>query len=90
MAKKEAAAQAVQKKKQAQEELKSLSGTPRLKEKYADEVASALKEKFGYKNVMEIPKLEKIVLESKFTTVLLVLCFLEYSPSYKTILILEL
>ncbi len=35
---------------------------PRLKKKYLDEVAPALKEKFGYKNVMEIPKLEKIIL----------------------------
>ncbi|SHK27560.1 50S ribosomal protein L5 [Tepidibacter formicigenes] len=34
----------------------------RLKEKYAKEVAPALMEKFGYKNVMEIPKLEKVVI----------------------------
>jgi large subunit ribosomal protein L5 len=33
-----------------------------LKEKYKKEVAPYLKEKFGYKNVMEIPKVEKIVL----------------------------
>ncbi len=33
----------------------------RLKEKYMSEVSPALMEKFGYKNVMEIPKLEKIV-----------------------------
>lgn len=30
--------------------------------KYRDEIAPQLKEKFGYKNIMEIPKLEKIVL----------------------------
>ncbi|MEE0681511.1 MAG: 50S ribosomal protein L5 [Candidatus Gastranaerophilaceae bacterium] len=30
--------------------------------KYRDEIAPQLKEKFGYKNVMETPKLEKIVL----------------------------
>lgn len=34
--------------------------TPRLKQKYLEEVAPALKEKFGYKNVMEVPKLVKI------------------------------
>lgn len=33
----------------------------RLKEKYKNEAAKALMEKFKYKNVMEIPKLEKIV-----------------------------
>ena len=30
----------------------------RLKEKYLSEVAKAMMEKFAYKNVMEIPKLE--------------------------------
>ena len=34
----------------------------RLKEKYDNEIAPALKEQFQYKNVMEIPKLEKIVI----------------------------
>ncbi len=34
----------------------------RLKEKYTSEVAKAMMEKFGYKNVMEIPKVEKVVL----------------------------
>ena len=34
----------------------------RLKEKYINEVAPAMQEKFGYKNVMEIPKLVKIVI----------------------------
>lgn len=34
----------------------------RLKEKYTAEVAKAMMEKFGYKNVMEIPKIEKVVL----------------------------
>jgi large subunit ribosomal protein L5 len=34
----------------------------RLKEKYENEVVSALMEKFGYKNVMDVPKLEKIVI----------------------------
>ena len=33
-----------------------------LKEKYKAEVVPALKEKFGYKSIMEVPKLEKIVI----------------------------
>ena len=36
--------------------------TSRLKEKYKNEVIPALMEKFQYKNVMEVPKLEKIVI----------------------------
>lgn len=35
---------------------------PRLKERYENEAIPALMEKFGYKNIMEVPKLEKIVL----------------------------
>ncbi len=34
----------------------------RLKEKYANEIIPALKEKFQYENVMEIPKLSKVVI----------------------------
>jgi len=34
----------------------------RLKEKYKNEIRQALKDKFSYKNVMEIPRLEKIVI----------------------------
>ena len=34
----------------------------RLNEKYTSEIRQALQEKFQYKNVMEIPKLEKIVI----------------------------
>ncbi|MGQ9475573.1 MAG: 50S ribosomal protein L5 [Actinomycetota bacterium] len=34
---------------------------PRLKEKYRKEVVPALKAKFGYRNDMEVPRLEKIV-----------------------------
>ena len=36
--------------------------TPRLKTEYASKVRAALKEEFGYKNDMQIPKLDKIVL----------------------------
>ena len=35
---------------------------PRLKQEYKDKVVSALTEEFGYKNVMQVPKLSKIVL----------------------------
>jgi len=35
--------------------------TPRLKQEYKDKVVSALTEEFGYKNVMQVPKLKKIV-----------------------------
>jgi len=36
--------------------------TPRLRSVYVDTIRAALKEEFGYKNEMMIPKLEKIVL----------------------------
>ena len=36
--------------------------TPRLKSEYANKIRAALKEEFSYKNDMQIPKLEKIVL----------------------------
>ncbi|MDO6727766.1 MAG: 50S ribosomal protein L5 [Cognatishimia sp.] len=36
--------------------------TPRLKALYKDSIRAALKEEFGYKNDMQIPALEKIVL----------------------------
>jgi len=35
--------------------------TPRLKEKYQNEVVPALEQKFGYKNIMEVPKVHKVV-----------------------------
>jgi large subunit ribosomal protein L5 len=35
--------------------------TPRLKEEYKSRVVNALTDEFGYKNVMEVPKLQKIV-----------------------------
>lgn len=34
----------------------------RLLEKYKSEVVSALTQKFNYKNVMQVPKLEKVVI----------------------------
>ncbi|KAF1085211.1 50S ribosomal protein L5 [Sporotomaculum syntrophicum] len=35
---------------------------PRLKDKFRDEVVKAMMEKFGYKNPMQVPRLEKVVI----------------------------
>lgn len=35
--------------------------TPRLKEKYENEVVPALMQRFEYRNVMEVPKVEKVI-----------------------------
>ena len=35
----------------------------RLKERYTAEIAPALNAKFGYKSVMQIPKLDKVIVE---------------------------
>lgn len=34
----------------------------RLKDKYKNEIVKAMMQKFGYKNIMEVPKLEKMVI----------------------------
>ena len=39
-----------------------MENMPRLKKDYNDRIISALKEEFGYNNVMQVPKLEKIVI----------------------------
>ena len=39
-----------------------MANTPNLKKLYQDEVAPALMQKFGYNSTMQIPRLEKIVL----------------------------
>ena len=39
-----------------------MSYTPRLQEKYRNEVVPALKEKFKYSSIMQVPKVEKIVI----------------------------
>ena len=44
------------------ERSKEGSMVPRLKEKYREEVVPALKERFGYRNDMQVPRLEKIVI----------------------------
>ena len=33
----------------------------RMKEQYVNEIAPALNKKFGYKSVMQIPKLDKVI-----------------------------
>ncbi len=35
---------------------------PRLKKKYREDIIDAMRKEFGYKNIMQVPKLEKIVL----------------------------
>ncbi|MGJ8582497.1 MAG: 50S ribosomal protein L5 [Marinosulfonomonas sp.] len=42
--------------------LDSATYTPRLKTLYKDSIRASMKEEFGYKNEMQIPKLDKIVL----------------------------
>ena len=39
-----------------------MSYVPRLKQEYNNKVINNLKEEFGYKNVMQVPKLKKIVI----------------------------
>lgn len=36
--------------------------TPRLKNKYRDEVIASLMKRFGYKSIMQVPRLEKIAI----------------------------
>ena len=40
-----------------------MSYVPRLKSKYKEEIRTALKDKFQYKSVMQVPKLEKIAIK---------------------------
>jgi large subunit ribosomal protein L5 len=36
--------------------------TPRMQQRYKDSIAAEMQKQFGYKNVMQVPKLEKIVI----------------------------
>ena len=36
-------------------------GIPRLKQRYREEIIPAMREEFDYRNIMEVPRLEKIV-----------------------------
>ena len=62
VAKKEQASQAPAKKKKVVEEARPFNGPARLRVKYNEEIAPQLQQRFGYKNVMQTPRLEKIVL----------------------------
>ena len=42
--------------------LDQASYTPRLKAEFRDRIRAAMKEEFGYRNDMQIPRLDKIVL----------------------------
>ena len=44
----------------------------RLKAKYNEEIVPSLKEEFKYKNIMEVPRLEKIVVNMVLVMVLLI------------------
>jgi large subunit ribosomal protein L5 len=48
--------------KKAETESEAPARTPRLLERYRNEVVGALMKEFGYANAMQVPKLEKIVL----------------------------
>ena len=54
----------------------------RVKELYINKAVPALKEKFGYENVMQIPRLEKIVVNMRFTSILNSLLRKYISPPY--------
>ena len=41
---------------------KAFTSVPRLKKRYAEEIAPSLREKFGFENVMQIPRLEKVII----------------------------
>jgi large subunit ribosomal protein L5 len=45
---------------------KPKTSQPRLLEKYRKEVIPAMREKFGYKNIMAVPKIEKVVINTGY------------------------
>jgi large subunit ribosomal protein L5 len=50
----------------AKRKQKQKIGQPRLLAKYREEVIPAMREKFGYKNVMAVPRVEKVVVNAGF------------------------
>ena len=44
----------------------SESAPPRLRQQYQDTIAPKLQEEFGYKNVNQIPRVEKVVVNVGF------------------------
>jgi len=53
---------AAKKAKGPQADMKKLEGMPRMKKRYLEEIAPSMREKFSYANVMQIPGLEKVVI----------------------------
>jgi large subunit ribosomal protein L5 len=49
-----------------QKQKKPKKEQPRLLEKYRKEVIPAMQERFGYKNIMAVPRIEKIVVNAGF------------------------
>jgi large subunit ribosomal protein L5 len=58
---KEKKAKAVEEKKAAEPKVVEPKIPARLKEKYAKDIVPKLKEQFGYKSIMQVPRLHKIV-----------------------------
>ena len=58
----------------------------RLKEKYTKEVIPAMMEKFGYKNVMAVPKIEKVVINTGFGKMIVSKTSGEQKKAYELIL----
>ncbi|HEX9912291.1 MAG TPA: 50S ribosomal protein L5 [candidate division Zixibacteria bacterium] len=59
---------------------------PRLKEKYRKEVVPSLMKRFGYRNLMQVPKLEKIVINIGVGEAIQNVKFLESSINDLTII----
>ena len=61
----------------------------RLKEQYQNEIVDAMIKKFGYKNIMEVPKLDKIVInmgvgEAKDNAKVLGSCYERYGNNHRS------
>ncbi len=59
---------------------------PRLRQEYSDRIVSELKNKFNYKNVMEIPKLTKICLSQGLGSAVADKKLVEYAVNEMTII----
>ena len=57
---------------------------PRLKKEYKERIIAALKEEFGYKNVMQVPKLEKIVVSRGVGSAVADKKQIEYAEDYRS------
>lgn len=57
----------------------------KLKEKYTKEVIPAMMKKFGYKNVMAVPKIEKVVVNTGFGRMIVSKTSDEQKKAYKLI-----